>query len=208
MPQYNLHHITPLMMAASSAQPEVVFALAKRGAKLGATDLGGKSVMHYAVVGNLTEERRRVIHLLAYLKRDLIRLADSFGSMPIHLVATQGQAETAQCLIDIDSNAKHFLHEKSFKTPYQIYCDEHAIPDDTMTEILGKQDIVPSLLFTCLQKISKDKTLRDQVPGLPEDLQHQSHVYTPTLTKFLYKKKDDKTEENILVEKLKNLTLR
>lgn len=208
MPKHDLHHFTPLMIAASSAQPHVVLALVQRGAKLDATDLGGKSAMHYAVVGKLTEERRQVINLLAYLKRDLITLADSFGNTPIHLVAMLGQADTAQCLIDIDSNAKHFLHEKTFKTPYQIYCDEHKTQDATMTEVLGKQEIVSSLQFLYLQKVSKSKTLRDQVPGLPEDLQHQSQVYTPTLTKFLYKKKEDKTQENTLSEKLKNLSLR
>jgi hypothetical protein len=205
MPKNNLHHFTPLMMAASSAQPSLVFALVQRGAKLDATDLGGKSAMHYAVVGKLTEERKQVINLLAYLKRDLITLADSFGNMPMHLVVMLGQADTAQCLIDIDSNAKHFLHEKTFKTPFQIYCDEHTTLDATMAEVLGKQDKVPSLQFVSLQKAYKNKELSEEVLELPEVLQHQSQVYTPTLTKFLHKK-DDKMQENVLIEKRKKLS--
>lgn len=205
MPKNNLHHFTPLMMAASSAQPSLVFALVQRGAKLDATDLGGKSAMHYAVVGKLTEERKQVINLLAYLKRDLITLADSFGNMPIHLVAMLGQADTAQCLIDIDSNAKHFLHEKSFKTPFQIYCDEHTTLDATMADVLGKQDKVP-LQFLCSQKASKNKERCEEVPGLPQVLQHQSQVYTPTLTTFLHKRKDDKAQESVLIEKRKKLS--
>lgn len=88
MPQHKLYHFTPLMMAASSAQPEVLLALLQRKANVLATDLGGKTALHYAVGGGeSTKARTEVINRLTQANKDLLTIADHFGNMPIHIAA-------------------------------------------------------------------------------------------------------------------------
>lgn len=94
MPRQNLYQFTPLMMAANLAQENVVSALMKRNANVAATDLTGKTALHYAVGTNtMTRTRSQIIESLTDASKDLLTTADLFGNLPIHIAALNSAKE-------------------------------------------------------------------------------------------------------------------
>ncbi|MGD9592965.1 MAG: hypothetical protein AB7V32_10630 [Candidatus Berkiella sp.] len=194
-PDYpQLQGISPLMMSCYFGEYDLSAALLKRGAKVDATDLGGKTALHYAVVGTSSPSqtaREDLIYLLATLKRDLLTVADSFGNMPIHLAAKQGRM-TVQTLLKIEESLKYVRSTKENKLPMALLV--HGAENEAFLRALLSAK-APSLEFQCASQIAISPMLREGASQLPAVLQEKVALYTPSLAKWLENLKSQSTVE-------------
>ncbi len=92
---------TPLMIAVIEGNTKAVEVLLQKGADLQIPDKNDKSVLFHAAEQNQTEVLKA---LLANDKgRDLVKVADQYDNLPIHVAAEEGHLESLKILVNTGS---------------------------------------------------------------------------------------------------------
>ncbi len=206
-PSNTLQGISPLMMSCYFGEVALTQALILRGATVDAVCLAGRTPLHYAVMGAKSPTptaREDLIHLLAYLKRDLLTIPDAYGNMPIHIGAMKERVQAVETLLNIESSLKFVKNTKHQKTPVEMIPSTSGA-SSPLRELLSFR--APSLEFLCSNQIAQTPSLRADQQMLPTLMQESVKLYTPMLTKWLANLSNASSSAEELAEKLQSLKI-